>query len=148
MKQVENCQPEAINFCHEKLHLRFCGNRRCASVPYGIQFRNKSRIHKPLYKERFSQPFSENSTIFQTGFFSSAMWILLGGCFRKVFGTTFNNSKQVNPSGTNSLTYFNYSVTVLHFLVFVKKTNFSSLKTCFLLLLYSIHKKIRARSLN
>ena len=148
MKQVENCLPEDINFCQEKLHLRFCGNRRCASVPYGIQFSNKCRIYKPLYKERFSQPFSENSTISSNMLSPSAMWILLGGCFRKVFGTTFNNNKQVNLSGTNSLTYFNYSVTVLNFLVFVKKTNFSSLKTCFLLLLYSIHKKIRARSLN
>ena len=47
----------------------------------------------------------------QTGFFPLVMWTPLVGCFRKVFDTTFNNSKQVNSSGTNSMTYFNYYVT-------------------------------------
>ena len=84
----------------------------------------------------------------QTGFFPLAMWTPLGGCFRKVFGATFNNSKQVNASGTNSMTYFIYFVSLLHFLVFVKKANFNSLETCFLFSLYNIHKKMCSRSLN
>ena len=40
----------------------------------------------------------------QTGFFPSVMWTPLGGCFHKVFGAIFNNSKQVNASRTNSVT--------------------------------------------
>ena len=78
------------------------------------------------------------------------MWTPLEDCcrFRKVFGTTFDNSEQVNASKTSSTTYFVYSVTLLHFMVFVKKAYYNSLKTCFLFLPHNIHKKMCAQSLN
>ena len=44
--------------------------------------------------------------ICRQGFFSSALWTSVSGCFCKVFGTIFNNSKQEIASGTNSMTYF------------------------------------------
>ena len=69
------------------------------------------------------------------------MWTPLGGSFRKVFGTIFNNSKQENASGGNSRTHFIYSVTLLHFLVFIKKAYYNSLKTCFLFFLSNIQEK-------
>ena len=64
------------------------------------------------------------------------MWALLGGCFRKVFVTTFNNSKKVNSSGTNSMTNFLYSVILLPFLVFVKKASLQQLEN--LLFIFTI----------
>ena len=43
---------------------------------------------------------------FFTGFFLPAFWTPLGGSFRKVFGTTFDNSKQKDVSRTNYITYY------------------------------------------
>ena len=72
-------------------------------------------------KIRFHRLFPRIWTYLVTDFFSTAMWTPLGGCFCNIFGTIFNNCKQVNVSGTNSMTYFICSVTLLHFLVFVIK---------------------------
>ena len=69
------------------------------------------------------------------------MWTPLGGSFRKVFGTIFNNSKQENASGGNSRTHYIYSVTLLHFLVFIKKAYYNILETCFLFCPSNIQEK-------
>ena len=87
-------------------------------------------------KEVFHSLFPRIQPYLQIGFLPTSYvdpsrWLLP----ESIYGTAFNNSKHVNTSGANSMTYFIYSVTLLHLLVFVQKTNFSSLKTCFLLLL-------------
>ena len=117
-------------FCHKELHLRFCSGPRLVEVTeVEKEAPNRMKISKI---QSFLQAFSYH-----------------GGCFRKIFGTTFNNSKQVNAPGTNSITYCVIcSVNLLHFLEFVKKTYYNSLKTCFLFFPYNIPKKMCARSLN
>ena len=93
-------------------------------------------MHKVL-----ASSFQEFDYIYRQAFSYQLCGPLSVAAFIKCLVLLLITTNTVNASRTNFVIYFIYSVNLLHFKVFVKKTYKNSLKTCFLFFPYNIQKK-------